>query len=66
VGVGHAAVAPGAARIAPRVNAGWLVFAALLAGAILGLLVARMQRPDRTRIFLVVAAATASYFLLEP
>jgi hypothetical protein len=36
VGVGHVAVAIGAAKAAPRVNAGWLVFAALLADFLLG------------------------------
>ncbi len=36
MGVGHIAVAIGAARAAPRVNAGWLVFAALLADFLLG------------------------------
>lgn len=37
MGVGHVAVAIGAARAAPRVNAGWLVFAACLADFLLGL-----------------------------
>lgn len=37
VGVGHVAVAIGAAKAAPRVNAGWLVFAALLADFLLGI-----------------------------
>jgi len=37
VGVGHVAVAIGAAKVAPRVNAGWLVFAALLADFLLGI-----------------------------
>jgi len=40
LGVGHAAVALGAARAAPRVNAGWLVFAALLADFLLGVFAA--------------------------
>jgi hypothetical protein len=39
VGVGHVAVAIGTAKVAPRVNAGWLVFAALLADFLLGILV---------------------------
>lgn len=37
MGVGHVAVAIGAAKAAPRVNAGWLVFAALLADFLLGI-----------------------------
>jgi hypothetical protein len=37
MGVGHAAVALGAARAAPRVNVGWLIFAALLADFLLGI-----------------------------
>lgn len=37
MGVGHAAVALGAAKAAPRVNVGWLVFAALLADFLLGI-----------------------------
>jgi len=37
VGVGHVAVALCAAKAAPRVNAGWLVFAALLADFLLGI-----------------------------
>ncbi len=36
MGVGHAAVALGAVRAAPRVNVGWLVFAAVLADFLLG------------------------------
>jgi hypothetical protein len=36
-GVGHAAIALGAARAVPRVNAGWLVFAAFLADFLLGI-----------------------------
>jgi len=40
MGVGHAAVALGASRWAPRVNAGWLVFAALLADFLLGIFAA--------------------------
>ena len=108
MGVGHAAVALGAAKAAPRLNAGWLVFAAFLAdfllgvfamlgveqahvpadyasrhyltftfpyshglvplllwGALLGFLVSRTQRPDRRRIFLLVAAVVLSHFLLD-
>ena len=37
MGVGHVAVALGASRAAPRVNVGWLVFAALLADFLLGI-----------------------------
>lgn len=37
MGVGHAAVALGAASMAPRVNVGWLIFAALLADFLLGI-----------------------------
>jgi hypothetical protein len=37
MGVGHAAVALGASRIIPRVNVGWLVFAALFADFLLGI-----------------------------
>jgi len=37
MGVGHAAVAIGAAKVAPRVNVGWLIFAAFLADFLLGL-----------------------------
>jgi hypothetical protein len=37
MGVGHAAVALGAVRMAPRVNVGWLIFAALLADSLLGI-----------------------------
>lgn len=37
LGVGHVAVAIGAAGAAPRVNAGWLVFAACLADFLLGI-----------------------------
>jgi hypothetical protein len=36
MGVGHAAVALGASRFAPRMNVGWLVFAAFLADFLLG------------------------------
>jgi hypothetical protein len=36
MGVGHAAVALGATRYAPRLNVGWLIFAALLADFLLG------------------------------
>lgn len=37
MGIGHVAVALGAARAAPRLNVGWLVFAALLADFLLGI-----------------------------
>lgn len=37
MGVGHAAVAIGAAKAAPRINAGWLLFAAFLADFLLGI-----------------------------
>jgi hypothetical protein len=37
MGVGHIAVALGASRAAPRVNVGWLVFAALLSDFLLGI-----------------------------
>jgi hypothetical protein len=37
MGVGHAAVGIAAARVAPRVNVGWLVFASLLADFLLGI-----------------------------
>jgi len=37
VGVGHVAVAIGASKAVPRVNIGWLVFAALLADFLLGI-----------------------------
>jgi len=37
--VGHAAVAVGAAKTTPRVNVGWLIFAALLADVLLGIFV---------------------------
>jgi hypothetical protein len=40
MGVGHAAVALGAARVAPRLNVGWLIFAALLADFLLGIFAA--------------------------
>jgi hypothetical protein len=40
LGVGHAAVALGVASVAPRVNAGWLVFAAFLADLLLGVFAA--------------------------
>lgn len=36
MGVGHAAIALGAAKAAPRLNVGWLVFAAFLADFLLG------------------------------
>jgi hypothetical protein len=37
MGVGHVALALGAAKVTPRLNAGWLVFAALLADFLLGI-----------------------------
>jgi hypothetical protein len=37
MGVGHAAVGIAAARLSPRLNVGWLVFAALLADFLLGI-----------------------------
>ena len=37
MGIGHVAVALGASRAAPRLNVGWLVFAALLADFMLGI-----------------------------
>jgi hypothetical protein len=37
MGVGHVAVALGASRAAPRVNVGWLVFAAFLSDFLLGI-----------------------------
>ena len=37
MGVGHVALALGASRAAPRVNVGWLVFAALLSDFLLGI-----------------------------
>jgi hypothetical protein len=37
MGVGHAAIALGATRMVPRVNVGWLVFAALLSDLLLGI-----------------------------
>jgi hypothetical protein len=37
MGVGHAALALGAAKATPRLNVGWLVFAALLADFLLGI-----------------------------
>jgi hypothetical protein len=40
MGVGHVAVALGASRAAPRLNVGWLVFAALLADFLLGIFAA--------------------------
>ena len=36
MGVGHAAVAVGAAKVTPRMNVGWLVFGAFLADFLLG------------------------------
>ena len=108
MGVGHAAVALGAARMAPRVNVGWLIFAALLAdfllgifallgleqahvpadyasghyltftfpyshglvplllwGTLAGLLLSRIQKEDRRRVFLVIAALVVSHFVLD-
>ncbi len=40
MGVGHLGVALGAAKAAPRMNVGWLVFAALLADFLLGIFAA--------------------------
>jgi hypothetical protein len=40
MGVGHVALALGASRAAPRLNAGWLVFAALLSDFLLGIFAA--------------------------
>ena len=40
MGVGHVAVALGASRAAPRLNVGWLVFAALLSDFLLGIFAA--------------------------
>jgi len=40
MGIGHVAVALGASRAAPRLNVGWLVFAALLADFLLGIFAA--------------------------
>ncbi len=40
MGVGHAALALGAAKAAPRLNVGWLVLAALLADFLLGIFAA--------------------------
>ena len=40
MGVGHAAVALGAAKAAPRLNVGWLIFAAFLADFLLGIFAA--------------------------
>jgi len=37
MGVGHVALALGASRVTPRLNVGWLVFAALLADFLLGI-----------------------------
>ena len=37
MGVGHVALALGASKAAPRLNVGWLVFAALLADFLLGI-----------------------------
>ncbi len=108
MGVGHAALALGAAKATPRLNVGWLVFAALLAdfllgvfasiglesahgqenfatnhyltftfpyshglvplilwGVILGFLVSRTTRSNRTIVFVVVAAVVVSHFLLD-
>lgn len=108
MGVGHAALALGSTKAAPRLNIGWLVFAASLAdfllgvfaamgleqahvpvdyasrhyltftfpyshglvplsvwGAVLGLLIAWLQRTDRQRIFMVVALIVLSHYLLD-
>jgi hypothetical protein len=40
MGVGHVALALGASKAAPRLNVGWLVFAALLADFLLGIFAA--------------------------
>jgi hypothetical protein len=40
MGVGHVALALGASKAAPRVNVGWLVFAAMLADFLLGVFAA--------------------------
>jgi len=40
MGVGHVALALGASKAVPRLNVGWLVFAALLADFLLGIFVA--------------------------
>jgi len=40
MGIGHVAVALGASRAAPRLNVGWLVFAAVLADFLLGIFAA--------------------------
>ena len=40
MGVGHVALALGASKAAPRVNVGWLVFAALLSDFLLGIFAA--------------------------
>ena len=40
MGIGHIAVALGASRAAPRLNLGWLVFAAVLADFLLGIFAA--------------------------
>lgn len=37
MGIGHLAVALGASRVAPKVNVGWMVFAALFADFLLGI-----------------------------
>src|SRR5260370_42518339 len=37
MGVGHAVVAWGAAKVVPRLNVGWLIFAAFLADFLLGI-----------------------------
>lgn len=50
MGVGHVAIALGASRAVPRLNAGWLVLAALLADFLLGIFAAlgleRASVPD--------------------
>jgi hypothetical protein len=40
MGIGHVAVALGASRVVPRLNVGWLVFAAFLADFLLGIFAA--------------------------
>jgi hypothetical protein len=108
MGIGHAAVALGAARAAPRVNVGLLIFAAFLAdfllgvfaflgleqahvpadyasrhyltftfpyshgllflllwGILLGALLCWIDRRNRVRAFLVIAALVLSHFALD-
>ena len=108
MGIGHVALALGAAKATPRLNVGWLVFAALVSdfllgifalmglehasvppdyaqrhyllftfpyshglvplvlwAAIAGFLISRLNKVDRTRVFLVIAAVTLSHFVLD-